>query len=474
MRHPTATDAARTTDPGPTRTTGAACRLVAALAALALVVLGPLPSTATAQDEIPSVLVFTGTYGFRHPSIADAQLALLQLEAEGILDVHITEVPAELTALRLREFDAVMWVSTTGKPPLTQAQQDDVIRFAACGGGTVGFHAALDSNYGWAEYAELFGAQFDSHPQNAGAGEARMVVEDQESPITEAWHGQDSFMFDDEYYRWRSAKGVEGVSLPRDLPGVDVLLSLDEETVADGIQEGPTPYEDQQPIAWTKTFRGAGRVYYNNMGHSGPTWALPAFRTALVNGVEWVTEVPLDLDCFDDVDAELPPAPAPPAADEDLIGRPCDIPALQPRTGGTWETSGEARALTAEGDEVALARGLPGGLGWGAQTYVLDLSDTGAGTADVTLTLAIPTPSDDYDLSVTTPWGWYGSDQPSGASQEVVVLSDVPHCAYLHVAGDNMLATGSAGPTLTAAVAPGPPVEASPAAPTHYRRPSAG
>ena len=26
---------------------------------------------------------------------------------------------------------------------------------AGCGGGTIGFHAALDSNYGWAEYAEL-------------------------------------------------------------------------------------------------------------------------------------------------------------------------------------------------------------------------------------------------------------------------------------------------------------------------------
>jgi type 1 glutamine amidotransferase len=430
--------------------------LLATLLALLLGALALPP--AAAQDEVPSVLAFTGTYGFRHPSIADAQQTLLELDAEGVIDVHITEAPAELTALRLREFDVLMFVSTTGKPPLTQQQQDDVIRFAACGGGTVGFHAALDSNYGWAEYAELFGAQFDSHPQNAGAGAARMVVEDRESPITEGWHDVDSFMFDDEYYRWRSAKGVEGVSLPRELPDVDVLLSLDETTVAEGIQEGPTPYEHRQPIAWTKTFRDRGRVYYNNMGHSSSTWSLPEFRTALVNGVRFVAEVPLDLACYDG-ETPLPPGPTPPAADPASIGSACTVPALQPRNGPVWEQSGEARALTAEGDTADLDAGLAGGLAWGAQTYVLDLADVSAATADVTLTLSIPNPADDYDLSVTTPWGWYGSDRPAGTTTEQIVIEDVPHCAYLHVAGDNMAASGSAGPTLTAAVEPGPAVQ---------------
>ncbi len=445
---------------------------VAALLVLALVPLPGLAEPPTAQsarqDGPPDVLVWTGTYGFRHPSITDAQLAITEMAQEGRFTATITENPAMLTGSVLREYDALMWVSTTGKPPMTDAQRDDVIRFAACGGATLGFHAALDANYGWAELAELFGAQFDSHPQNAGAGEVTMLVEDRAHPITEGWHDVDSFPFDDEYYRWRSAKAFPGVSGPRTLPGTHVLLSMDESTVAEGIQTSSIAYEHQQPIAWTRTFRDGGRVYYNNMGHSSGTWSLPAFRTALVNAVEWTTEVPLDTDCMDG-DDPLPAGPAAPPATPALAHHDCLVPTIGERSGGTWESAGEAVRLTADGHTVDLAAGILGGLSWGAQTYVLDLRDVAAASADVTFTLTWPNPVDDYDLSITTAWGTYGSDANAGVTSEEVTITGVPSCSYLHVAGNNMLATGTAGPTLTATVDPGPAV-----APTVTRIAAAG
>lgn len=427
----------------------------AMLAAALVVPAAAAGPSSTVAAEPPRVLVWGGAYGFRHTSITKGEQTFLELAQEsGAFDVTVTENPADLTMSVLRQYDVLAWISTTGKPPLTEQQREDVIRWSACGGGNMGFHAALDSDYGWAEHAELFGAQFDSHPKGAGSGEARMLVEDRKHPITEGWKGASSFMLDDEYYRWRSAKGIPGISLPRNEPSTDVLLSLDETTVGGDIQEGPLAYEHHQPIAWTKTFRDGGRVYYNNMGHSDSTWDTPPFRTALVNGVDWVGTVRPDAACLDGT-GDVSSKPTPPAPTRKSVGKPCPVPAVLPRDGGfTWEQSGPFRALTEEGDSQTVAAGTVGGLQWGAQHWVLDLSRSKAERADVTVRLTWPVPVDDYDLSVTTGWGFYGSHALPGVTSEEVVLTGVPHCAVLQTYADNMYAVSGQAPTLTATVEP--------------------
>lgn len=443
--------------------------LLSGLAVPAALASAPSASLAAAAEP-PHVLVWGGAYGFRHTSITAGELAFAELaQSTGDFTVTVTENPADLTMATLRGVDVLAWISTTGKPPFTEQQREDIIRWSACGGGNMGFHAVLDSDYGWAEHAELFGAQFDSHPKNAGSGEARMLIEDPEHPITAGWEGASSFLLDDEYYRWRTAKRVPGISLPRNDPGTDVLLSLDETTVGAEIQDGPLAYEHHQPIAWTKTFRDdGGRVHYNNMGHSDSTWDEQPFRTSLVNGIDWVSQVRPDAACLDgtdDVSTQLtPPAPA-----AGTIGAQCQVPAIAARTGSfTWETSDEPRRLTAEGDEQEVDAGLPGNLQWGAQTWVLDLSASRAATADVTVELSWPVPTDDYDLSVTTGWGVYGSHALPGVTQESLVLEDVPHCAILHAVADNMYGLSGEPPTLRTAVTPhaaAPPAAGPAAAP---------
>ena len=284
-----------------------------------------------------------------------------------------------------------------------------------------------------------------------------MIVEDDGHPITEGWAGLDSFEIDDEWYRWRTARGVEGITQPRGLDDTHVLLSLDETTVSEDVQGGDLPYPDSMPIAWTKTFRGGGRVYYNNMGHSAATWAVPEFLTSIVNGIAWVSEVPLDAECYG-ADDRAAAAAAPPAPDRRLVGEACTLPDLAPRAGGTWETSGPPLALTEDGGEIQLNAGIPGGFGWGAQTYVLDLSASGAATADLSVDLAIPVPTDDYDLSITTGWGWYGAHSLPGATSEHLDLTNIPHCAVLHMYADNAYAPSQAAPTLTVEVTPGAPL----------------
>ena len=432
-------------------------RLTTAVA-LVLALLGgavaAAPVTAQVEDK-PVVLVWGGSYGFRHPSISQGELAFTQLGLEtGEFTAIVTENPADLNATMLEQVDAIAWISTTGKPPFTQQQRNDLVRFAACGGGTLAFHAAADSNYGWAEYAELIGAQFDSHPKNAGSGAARVNIERPNHPIVSGWKGAKSFMLDDEYYRWRGAQGLPGISLPRSLPGTQVLLSLDEKSVGGNIQKGATPYAHRQPVAWTKSFRGGGRVYYNNMGHSDSTWREPEFRQSLVKGVDWVTGKRLDLGCFGSdkpLRAKTPPPVLRPNAA--IIGDPCAMPKIAERTGPTWQKSGRMRRLTPAGHNMIMpTAGIPGGLAWGAQFYRLDLSTSGARAANVVFELKIPNPVDDYDLSVTTGWGWYGSQSPQGATSERVVLRNVPQCAILQVYADNLYGVSQQPPSLTAKV----------------------
>ena len=424
--------------------------LILALVASAFAVL-----PAAAANDKPVVLVWGGSYGFRHPSITQGEAAFTQLGLEtGKFTTIVTENPADLNKTMLEQIDAIAWISTTGKPPFTEQQRKDIIRFAGCGGGTLAFHAAADSNYGWPEYAELLGAQFDSHPKNAGSGAARVKIERPENPILSGWKGASSFKLDDEYYRWRGAQGLPGISLPRDLPGTNVLLSLDERTVGGGIQKGATPYEDDQPIAWTKTFRGRGRVHYNNMGHSDATWSEPEFRTSLVKGVNWVTQKRLDLKCFNGT-SPLPAKQQPPVIRKEaaIVGEPCPMPKIPQRSGYTWQQSGRMKRLTLAGDRMVMpSAGLPGGLAWGAQFYRLDLSTWGARSADVILELNIPNPIDDYDLSVTTGWGWYGSQKAQGTSTERVVIRNAPHCGILQVYGDNLYGISGQAPELTAKV----------------------
>lgn len=422
--------------------TGAVLLVGAALAPLAA---QSGPAAGEVADR-PRVLVWGGTYGFRHPSITTGERTMVQLAEEtGDFDVTITENPADLTMATLRDYDVLMWVSTTGKAPLSDQQREDVIRWSACGGGNLGIHAVLDSEYGWAEHARLFGARFDSHPHGAAAPAARVQVEGRTDRTMAGWSGRRSFKLADEYYRWRGARGYRGISLPRNQPGTKVLLSLDETSVAPGIQQGRQPYEDDQPIAWKKRY-GQGRVFYTNMGHNESTWAQRPFQRSLLNAIPWLSATGPDAACLRS-DARPPRPAAAPAPRPRTIGKACPVP----RRAETNAASRPRRVSTT--DRQRLGGGLPGNFAWGSQTWVVDLSRSRARRADVTINLDWTLPSDDYDLSVTTGWELFGSNNPVGTTHERVLLRGVPHCAVVQVAGDNMAAASMSGTVATIKVA---------------------
>lgn len=84
-----------------------------------------------------SVLVFSKTAGFRHGSIPAAVDAVAQLGAEHDFEVTATEDAGAFTDANLAQYDAVVWLLTTGDV-LDGAQQAAFERYIQAGAATSG------------------------------------------------------------------------------------------------------------------------------------------------------------------------------------------------------------------------------------------------------------------------------------------------------------------------------------------------
>ncbi len=122
---------------------------------------GGFTLTAAAEEAQPeaSVLVFSKTAGFRHDSIPAGIAAIQQLGAEHNFAVDATEDAEAFTDDNLANYDAVVFLSTTGDV-LNDEQQAAFERYISEGGGYVGVHAASDTEYDWPWYGHLVGAYF--------------------------------------------------------------------------------------------------------------------------------------------------------------------------------------------------------------------------------------------------------------------------------------------------------------------------
>ncbi|MFP4229102.1 MAG: ThuA domain-containing protein [Salinivenus sp.] len=226
--------------------------------------MAPAQEQATPALEGASVLVFSKTNGYRHASIPDGHQALQELGAEHGFDVESTEDSTVFRPERLSDYDAVVFLNTSGDflGPDGQAAFRDYIQE---GGAYVGIHSASAGEYDWDWYGRLVGAVFDEHPE---IQEATVRVEDSTHVSTHMLPTE--WVREDEWYNFRSN--------PRD--SVEVLLTLDESTY-----EGGTMGEDH-PIAWYHTFEG-GRAWYTALGHTKASYEDPLFRQHVMGGLRW-------------------------------------------------------------------------------------------------------------------------------------------------------------------------------------------
>jgi len=213
----------------------------------------------------PTILVFTRTTGYRHPSIPAAVAAVRVIGRRDGFAVVVTEDPRAFTDASLRRFRAVAFLLTTGAV-LDGTQRGALERFVRHGGGWLGVHSASDTAYAWPFYGRLVGAYFRRHP---AIQLAIMDVTDRRNPATAplpaVWRRID------EWYDFRTN--------PRGR--VHVLATVDERSYRGGGMGA------DHPITWCHEDLG-GRALYTALGHTIAAYREPLFLAHLRGALAYV------------------------------------------------------------------------------------------------------------------------------------------------------------------------------------------
>ncbi|WP_432954440.1 ThuA domain-containing protein [Micromonospora haikouensis] len=238
--------------------------LGAVTAAAAVLAATTSATPASAADAPYDVLVFSKTAGFRHDSIAVGTQAIRELGAANGFTVTATEDASRFTTANLAQYEAVVFLNTTGDV-LDAAQQSAFESYVNGGGGYVGVHSAADTEYGWSYYGSLVGGYFASHP---AIQQANVRIENRAHPAT--GHLPRTWTRTDEWYNYQTN--------PR--AGARVLATLDESSYSGGSMGG------DHPISWCKTV-SSGRSFYTGLGHTQGSYAEAAFRSHLLGGIRY-------------------------------------------------------------------------------------------------------------------------------------------------------------------------------------------
>jgi trehalose utilization protein len=226
------------------------------------------------------MLVFSKTSWYRHPAIPMINDWLVQLGAEHGFDVEVTEDPAIFSEAKLREFEVVLFISTTdiGKS-LDATQQAAFIQWFRSGRGLVSMHAAGVHHDTWPWYSSLFGTDFDSDSEYVPA---RVLIDPaaKDHPVARGLPA--AFKLDGDWLNFKRSI--------RDQSGVTILLTLDE-TSYDPVRplfktRGGKAMGKDHPMAWTRSFEG-GRFAYTMIGHDTRPLETDFGRQHVIRMIRW-------------------------------------------------------------------------------------------------------------------------------------------------------------------------------------------
>ncbi len=215
-------------------------------------------------EQFIRVLVFSKTEGYRHASIEPGIEAIRGLGQKYGFTVDATEDAEYFTQENLRQYNVIIFLSTSGDV-FDEAQQLEFQRWIQAGGGFVGIHSATVTEYDWPWYNELAGGYFASHPP--GVSEAVIERVDAEHPSTKPL--PDEWVRTDEWYNFRKL-----------IPDTHKLLNLDEESYEGG------DMGNNHPIAWYREFDG-GRAWYTALGHTSESYSEPLFLEHVWGGIKY-------------------------------------------------------------------------------------------------------------------------------------------------------------------------------------------
>lgn len=183
-----------------------------------------------------------------------------ELQSHGLVPEIVTTLEPLADAEKLKTYALIFPCWTMGQ--LTNEQETGLVSAVRSGVGLAGIHGGMgDAFRGRLDYEWMVGGHFVGHPH---VGDYEVRIADWASPITAGLPVRFAYR-SEQYYLMTD-------------PGVHVLA--DTTYLHDG---RVTP----MPVAWIKTW-GAGRVFYNALGHSPDEFTqFPAARRLTVQGCLW-------------------------------------------------------------------------------------------------------------------------------------------------------------------------------------------
>jgi type 1 glutamine amidotransferase len=225
------------------------------------------------------LLVFSKTAGFRHGSIPTGIEAMQQMAAKTeAFEVTATEDDAWFEADKLKDFDAVLFLNTTGEVfKSKEEEREDRLKknladFVKNGGGLAGIHSATDTYKNWKEFNDMMGGAFAGHPWHE---KVRLKNLDPRHPLTAAFEGK-SFDVTDEIYQFR-----EDTASPDERR---MLLALSGEVEDTG--KGKFGKDGLYPISWLDSYE-KGRIFYCSLGHRDEIYWNPVIMKHYLAGLQY-------------------------------------------------------------------------------------------------------------------------------------------------------------------------------------------
>ena len=224
-----------------------------------------------AADGTPRILLFSHSTGYRHASIEPGVAAIRGLGAREKMTVVPSEDPNVFSEAGLKDYDAIVFLSTSTDPKKPESEWFQGARRAALqgfvrrGGGIVGIHAASDSHYHWPWWGEMIGGHFARHPQGTPEGTIHVVDKRHRSAkgLPESIRRVDEWYYFDDYN-----------------PQTNLIVTLDPASIG---EKDVNP----NPVSWSHEFEG-GRVFYTAMGHTNESFTESNFLAHLAGGLKWV------------------------------------------------------------------------------------------------------------------------------------------------------------------------------------------
>jgi type 1 glutamine amidotransferase len=236
------------------------------------------------------ILIYSKTGGFRHGSIAiGAKAITLMGDQTGAYTAHHTEDESFFEPEKLKTFDAVFMLNTTGDCLLPAFDKKDkeaekaarereallkksLVDFVESGKGLIGVHSATDTYGGWKEYNQMMGGTFAGHPWNQNVPIKNL---EPTNPVNAAFGGK-GIEVADEIYQFRA-----DTALPTDRK---FLLVLDSDNFKD-ITKGNRK-DGLYPVSWISTY-GKGRTFYCSLGHREEIFWNPTILKHYLAGIQY-------------------------------------------------------------------------------------------------------------------------------------------------------------------------------------------